>query len=628
MCKVVAEKHPKIAAQLSKSRNDEFQATTYEDLFRQVAALAGGLLEEGVSRGDRVGIICDNRREWIICDLAILSIGAIDVPRGCDSSIREISYILRTAECKSVIVESVEQLAVLSSIREELPFLELAVLIEGDAWEDSLFSPDADISVRTYAEIFRRGVEFTEKHPQRIGEEIEKGENSDTATILFTSGTTGEPKGVMLSHENFLHQVRCIPDIVSTTPGEICLSVLPIWHSFERIMEYVILSLGCTIAYSRPIGSIMLADFATLRPQWMAAVPRVWEGIKDGINRKFRTESVVIRMLYRFFLGVGSAHSYFYSMLRGLLPQYKKRLRTTDILYSVLPLCILTPIRAVGDLLIFDKIREKMGGRFLAGFSAGGSLSPAVSTFYSSLGLRLLNGYGLTESSPLLALQLQHAPVVETVGPPIADTAIRIVGEDSKEVHPGTKGLILARGPQVMQGYYGKPEETAKVLDSDGWLNTGDLGLLTYGGELVITGRVKDTIVLLGGENVEPMPIEQLLQTSDYIEQAVVLGQDRKFLGALIVPATDALAGYLESRRIPVPQDREWKDIPEVVRLITTEIQDRINRKNGFRYHERIFRFALLNKSFEADRELSHKLEVKRHVLKDFYRREIDDLFS
>lgn len=627
MVKNVSEHFPEVAAQLCKDHEDNFEPTSFRELFTEVRAFASGLAAMGVKRGERIGFISDNRKEWIICDLAILGIGAVDVPRGCDSSAQEISFILKTTECRTVIAENQEQLEKIASRRSDLLFLESIIVIDETVTIAAPDEFDGKVLIETYKSICQKGLEFQKDAPSYVDDEIDKGKSSDIATIIFTSGTTGDPKGVVLSHGNFLHQIRCIPSIVTTTPGQICLSILPIWHSFERIMEYVILGLGCAIAYSKPVGSIMLADFAAVRPHWMAAVPRVWESIKDGINRKFSTESAVVRGLFRFFLAIGSSHAFLLSMSRGLLPQYKRRSRFVDAVVSAIPLVLITPLKAFGSALIFVKIQKKLGGRFIAGLSAGGSLSPSVSAFFSALGIKLLNGYGLTESAPLISLQLQQATVPETVGSPIEETAVRIVDENQNDVLPGQKGLILARGPQVMQGYYESPANTKKVLSKDGWLNTGDQGLRTHGGELVITGRIKDTIVLLGGENVEPVPIEQILQSSEYIEHAVVLGQDRKFLAALIVPDAESLHAYLKEKVISEPPLGEWGNIPEVMNLFSDEIDARVSHKNGFKKHERIFRFVLLPNSFKVERELSHKLEVRRHLLDDLYQKEIEELF-
>ena len=296
-----ADAHPSVDAQVTRSAEQSYQARTYTELLQAVKQFSSGLLSAGISRGDRVGFICDNRYEWLVCDIGILSIGAIDVPRGCDSSAKEISYILKTVECRTAIVETAEQLEKIVGIVEDLPSLEHVIVIDWSDKDEISTTTGAPFQISSLDDIMINGAAQMKEHPDRIDDEIEKGTRDDTATIIFTSGTTGEPKGVMLSHENFLHQIRSIPDVISTQPAEINLSVLPIWHSFERIMEYVIIGLACTIAYSKPVGKIMLADFAALRPHWMAAVPRVWEGIQSGICAKFKSKGAFANTIFRFF---------------------------------------------------------------------------------------------------------------------------------------------------------------------------------------------------------------------------------------------------------------------------------------------------------------------------------------
>jgi long-chain acyl-CoA synthetase len=282
----------------------------------------------------------------------------------------------------------------------------------------------------------------------------------------------------------------------------------------------------------------------------------------------------------------------------------------------------------LGGLIVFKTVKNKLGGRFIAGISGGGALPSAVDRFFGAIGILILEGYGLTETAPVVGVRPQYAPVVGTVGPPLAGTELKIVDELGERLPPGSKGIIMVRGPSVMLGYYKRPELTAKVLGEDGWLDSGDLGMLTLNGELKITGRAKDTIVLRGGENVEPAPIEQKLAESEYISQAVIVGQDQKYLAALIVPDRDAIVAWAEENAVPIVDYEGLLQQPEVLDLVDYEVKELVSAKNGFKSFERVFRFALLAKPFEVGRELSAKQEVKRHAVAELYHKEIKRLFE
>jgi long-chain acyl-CoA synthetase len=299
-----------------------------------------------------------------------------------------------------------------------------------------------------------------------------------------------------------------------------------------------------------------------------------------------------------------------------------------EVLVAVLPFLLLYPLRALGDALVFRKIRARLGGRFVAGISGGGALPPAVDRFFQAANVLLLEGYGLTETAPVLAVRKQHGPVPGTVGPMLPDTEVRILNEQGDDLPPGHMGLIVVRGPQIMKGYYNQEDATARVILEGGWLDTGDLGMLTHRGELKITGRAKDTIVLLGGENVEPLPIEQKLLESDYVDQAVVLGQDQKYLAALLVPNEEQVKKYAADNAVPYLDYENLLQSPEIQELFSAEVNSLVSARNGFKGFERIFRFALLPKPFEVGKELSAKQEVKRHVVNDVYRKQIAELFT
>ena len=463
---------------------------------------------------------------------------------------------------------------------------------------------------------------------ESIEAEIKQGTIDDLATIIFTSGTTGEPKGVMLSHKNFLHEATRAPEALSNNPGEIWLTVLPVWHSFERVVQYIALNKASALAYSKPVGKIMLADCQKIRPIWMTSVPRIWEALRAGVYRNAAAGSPAKKALFTFFVSTALIHEKMKNLLLGRTPQFRRHFRPFDILISILPFLLLSPLRGLGNMLVFKKIKHMLGGRLRAGISGGGALPAAVDRFFSAAGVAIIEGYGLTEAAPVLAVRHTRHPVPETIGPPFP--GMEVVIRDpvtQKELPPGKKGVLYARGDQIMLGYYKKPEETAKIIDSEGWLNSGDIGLKTWKGEIKLTGRAKDTIVLLGGENVEPVPIEAKIRDSEYIDHAVVLGQDQKYLAALVVPNFERLEAYARENAVPYLDIESLVKLPEIRELIQTEITERVNRKTGFRWFEMILRSAVLSKPFESGVELSGKQDYKRHVIAEMYQKEIAAMF-
>ncbi len=618
---------PELVMQYSKDGDGRFQPTSYAELLEHVATFAAGLLELGLRRGDQIGLISDNRREWLISDLAIIGLGAADVPRGCDATDQELAYILSWSECAVAIVENDKQLAKLVARKREMPLLSTVVSFDPPSDGAAAAAKDAGLALIDFEAVYERGRARRTARPGEYEAEAAKGGASDVATIIYTSGTTGEPKGVMLSHRNFMHQVEVLPEIIDLKPGQIWLSVLPVWHSFERIVQYAIIGVHNSIAYSKPIGAVMLPDFQAIRPHWMASVPRIWESVKDGIYKNIRQAGGARKALFGFFVGVGKSFAYFKNMMLGRLPDFGNRSRILDAVVAAIPLLLLAPLRGLGEILVFKKIKTKLGGRFKAGVSGGGAMPASVDIFFDTIGVQILEGYGLTETAPVIGLRPQRKPVLGTVGPAIRGTEFRITDEAGIDVGRCRKGVVHVRGPQVMLGYYKKPELTAKVLSDDGWLNTGDLGMLTRQGFLKLTGRAKDTIVLRGGENVEPLPIEQRICDSPYVKQAVVLGQDQRFLAALIVPDQDAVIAWAKDTTVPIVDYEALLAQPEVRELFDYEIGQAVNQKTGFKSFERIFRFELLPEPFEVGRELSAKQEIKRHVVAELYKQRIARMF-
>jgi len=615
-----------LIVQWSKDQAGEFQPIAWKQLYAEVENFAAGLLSLGVERGDHIGMISDNMKEWLWSDLAILSIGAADVPRGSDSMAPEIQYILDHAECGVTIVENESQLEKIMSIKKSLRGLKsLIVLDPGFKKSESKMQ---GVTVWTFKEVQEQGRQYLKKHPGCIEEEIAKGKAEDLATLIYTSGTTGEPKGVMLTHSNYMHQIPTPLKHIDIDKGDIFLSVLPIWHSYERAISYVAIFAGCSIAYSKLVAQVMVEDMGKIKPQIFPSVPRIWEAVKRGIIRNIESSSSVKKALAYFFIGVGTVHSKLKVRLRGLRPRFTKSSRFVDALISFLPFLLLSPLNALGQMLVFKKIKHRLGGKFKFGVSGAGALPPHVDEFFAAAGILLLEGYGLTETSPIVSVRQSYHPVPGTIGPPLEQVEVKVLGKDGSELPPGEKGVLYVRGPNVMKGYYKKPDLTAQAITKDGWLDTGDLAMLTHDGEIKIMGRAKETVVLLGGENVEPGPIEDTITESDYVDQVMVVGQDQRYLAALVVPSFETLKDFAEEYGIPFGKVEDLVDNQDVYKLIMEEIDSRVGPKRGFKLFERVNKVRLLARPFEKGKEMTHTLKLKRDVIYKQYDREIKELFE
>ncbi len=628
MLKEITLQYPNVAAQYAKDEEGNFQPVTYKQLLDISYHFGGGLLSLGTVRGEHVGLLADNRKEWLQADMGIMGIGAVDVPRGCDATERELRFIFSTAECKTIVVENEAQILKVLGFKDALPNLCRFISFDAVQEETKAKSKEAGVEVLQFEEVLQLGTEYCQQNPNKIDEELDKGTSDDLACLIFTSGTTGEPKGVMLTHGNFLAQLEDLKVRIYLHPGERCLSVLPVWHAFERLCEYVVLCQAGGLCYSKPIGSILLADFQKINPHMLPAVPRVFEAVYEGVNRTMRKTGGVVYALFKFFVAVAKLQSKIHRRLFRQTARFKNDYLLLSWIVLFIPWVLLYPLKALGGVIIFKKIRAKLGNNFRGGVSGGGALPPQIDEFFWAIGVNLVEGYGLTETAPVVSVRPFSAPVFGTIGRPLKDVQVRIVDENGNVLPKCQKGTVQVKGPTVMKGYYKRDDLTAKVIDKDGWFDTGDIGLLTLGGELVLRGRIKDTIVLRGGENVEPLSIEMRLNNSRFIAQSMVVGQDQRFLAALIVPSEEEIVGYAQEQQIPYNTYSELLKTQEIKKLIDTEIQTAISAKNGFRLFEKVSRFALLEKPFVVGETLSAKQEIMRHKISELYEKEITELFK
>jgi long-chain acyl-CoA synthetase len=620
----IQNKYPDLNAQYYReSKTQPFISRRFADFYQDSLDFGAGLLSLCLKKAEPVGILSDNRREWSVADIGIQACGSADVPRGRDVSDAEISIIYGVTNCRFIIAERDIEVKRLIEAKAELQSLTTVIVIE-----DSSFSEISGLSILQFAQVIELGKEYRKKNPLIIENMVDDGQKDDVATIIFTSGTTGRPKGVPLTQANYLSHVSGGGQRMGTVPGDIWLTMLPVWHSFERIVQYIALGNGVGLAYSKPIGAIMMKDFADINPQYTTAVPRIWESVYNTIQKKMAAASPVKRGLFSFFVSVGGAYARLDNLYKGLTPSFKKRNRLFDKIVSAIPRLFLMPINALGKNVILKPIRGLFGTRLKAAVSGGGSLQKKIDLFFAAAGICLMEGYGLTEAGPVIAVRNLATLEAGTVGTPFPGMEVKLIDDDGKECPPGKMGLIFARSVQVMKGYYKDPEATAKVLSADGWLNTGDLGVMTHDHALAIVGRIKDTIVLSDGENIEPVPIEKHLAYSHFIDTAVVVGQDQKHLGALIVPDFASLTEYADQNGISYAGIEDLIQNPLIKALYRKEIDNEVGHHHGFKSFEHIHDFILLTKVFEVPRELSAKQELKRTEVNTLYAKEIKSIFS
>lgn len=574
---------------LQERHNAGWTTLSYSALGEAMAELGTGLISLGVRPGENIGLFINKGCNWLIGDFAILGSGGIDVPRGNDLALDELTYIANHAEVKIAITDmSPDTIPIL---KKEAPTIEY-IIYSGDK------TPPEVKGLITWEEVRLKGKELLSNGDKTFFDRAKTARGNDLATIVYTSGTTGRPKGVMLTHGNIAKNVGSVLKCIPIQPEERFLSLLPPYHMFERTVEYIALSSGATLIFSDPHH--FRKDLSAQQPNFIAGVPRLWEIFYQGVIDRFKKEK-------------------HYKLISLLLAASKNFIKSRRFRYL--------PLHLLADRLIYKTIRNNLGGKLRIAVSGGGSLPLHLDDFFEMIGVTLLNGYGLTETSPVLTIRRPEANIRGTVGRPIPETEIKILAGPDEPVPAGKTGIIWVKGPQVMQGYFKDKETTDKVL-KNGWLNTGDLGMLTPQGNLIITGRAKDTIVLLSGENVEPEPIEINLALSPFISQAMLVGQDRKYPGALIVPHIQAIKDYAHEHNIPYSDSNQLVRHPEIIQLIKNEIDRLHNKKESTGPWAKIIRFKLIPEEWTTQSGLlTFTLKKKRTAIAARFQEEIENLY-
>ena len=620
---------PELNIQFSKNTEGTFLPTTYKDFVNTMLDFSAGLLSIGEKEYSNIGLICDNRKEWLVCSMGIMATKSRDIPRGSEATVKDLSYILSFAECKTVVTENKILFNRILECKNELPALQNIIIINPS--DSDLSNPKATgLNIFSYDEILSKGNNFRQNNPNKIEEIMLSGTEDDSATIIFTSGTTGTPKGVELTHKNFLCQVEDISKRLPLKQGNKALCMLPVWHVYERELEYFLLYVGVALCYSKPAISMLLADMKKVSPQFMATVPRIWDGIYNAINKNIKSTKKGAGIFFTIFTWAATS----LKSLRNIIYNRCKYFRKRTIFYHIfskflyIPVIFLYPLKWIGDMFYFQRVRNMLGGKFQIGMSGGGSLPLKLDKFFNSIGIRLVEGYGLTETAPICCIRNAKRPILGTIGKIMPYCQAKVVHRNGIECKPGEKGVLYIKGPNVMKGYYKQPELTAEVISEGEWFNTGDLVIKTYNGEIIVKGRQKDTIVLRSGENVEPLPIEDKLSESIYISQAVVVGQDENCLGALIIPDLDNICQYAKQQNINFSDKKQLLKDEEIKKLIYKEMERLINTKNGFKPFEKIGKFVFLDKPFEVGVELSPKQGIIRYKINELYKAKISLMYA
>ena len=558
--------------QFLRRRDTGWESIPAERALADVESLGLGLRHLGIRRGDRVALLSENRYEWVVSDLAIMGFGAVTVPVYSTLTAEQCRHILADAGARAVILSDAAQLAKVRTIQRDLPGLEFIIPMEPQ--------PAGGPLDRSWEQVTGAGARARAADPLLFQGEADLTKPDDLATVIYTSGTTGEPKGAMLSHANISGNAEAALKVVELNPSDVNLSFLPFSHIFERMAGlYTMMAAGVTTAFARSIDTVA-ADAAEVRPTIITGVPRFFEKVRTRVLENARTQPLLRQGIFYWALGEGLRRSRAYLARRPHV----------------------APLAGLADHLVWEKVRARMGGRLRLCFSGGAPLHPMVLEFFVAMGIRVIEGYGLTETSPVICLNPPDRVKPGSVGPPVPGVEVRI----------GEEGEILTRGPHIMLGYWKNDEATVQAMRG-GWFHTGDVGYLDAEGYLFITDRLKDLLVTARGKNVAPQPLEARLKASKWVTEAVLIGDGRPCIVALIVPNLERLEATARRHGWPFASRRELLARPEVLGIV----QRRVDRLNAtLAPFEQIKRFALLDHELTQEGgELTPTLKVRRRVI-------------
>lgn len=602
------EKSDKTAFAFKPRPDDAYKTLTWDEVKDDVTAVASYLIEFGIKKGDRVAILSENRYEWAVVDLAIQMVGAINVSLYTTLPAGQCEYILKNSEAKLFFVSTGIQLKKAVEVFKNCKDLKHVVAFDEPKVEKLL----DEKYVSLFDTICAEGSKVEPKHKETLIKRAVEVKPEDVATLIYTSGTTGKPKGAMLTQRNIVSNVKAAHDAISISDQDRCLSFLPLCHSFERTGGYyAMMAGGAEIYYAESVDTVA-KNMLEAHPTIVVSVPRLFEKIFNLVNKNVQEGSAVQQKIFSWALDVGERY---WKGERGLVSVQKK----------------------LADRLVFEKLRQRTGGRIRFFVSGGAALPAEIGAFFMSAGLNILEGYGLTETSPVMCCNRYGEEEMGTVGKVINGVTVgiqnlednRIIAEISGEDYPtdltSEPGEILNRGPNTMKGYWKNEEATKEMIDDDGWLHTGDVGRFVNG-RLQITDRIKHMIVNAGGKNIYPGPIEDLFKTSPWIDQLVVVGEKKSFMAALIVPDFEALEKHAKQNNISYDDMEDLISKEAIRNIFSKEIR---SFSKELASHEKIRDFRLIANEFTVETgELTPTLKVKRRIIEDKYSKLIKDIFS
>lgn len=590
------------------STDDPYESITWNEAAGDIHTLAAYLARHGIEAGDRVAILSENRYEWAVFDLALQLIGGVNVSLYTSLPAGQVKYILQNSEAKMFFVSTGIQLKKAREVFDDCEHLNRIIAFDQPNIESYLDRP----GVMLFEEVMAEGLKLYPELEQEIYERSKAVAPEDLATLIYTSGTTGQPKGAMLTHRNIVSNVKAAHQMIRITEEDRCLSFLPLCHSFERTAgHYAMMAAGAEIYYAESVDTVA-KNMTEAQPTIIISVPRLFEKIYNLVKKSVEEGTAIKQKIFEWAQSVGQKYA---DGERGWVSIRKK----------------------LADKLVFDKLKERTGGRIRFFVSGGAALPPEIGNFFMGAGLHIIEGYGLTETSPIMCCNTLGDERMGTVGKVLPGVTVaiqrledsKIVAEVSGEDYPtdqsSEQGEILCRGPNVMEGYWKNDRATREMIDEDGFLHTGDVGRFNEG-NLQITDRIKHMIVNAGGKNIYPGPIEDLFKTSKWIDQLMIVGERRTYMAALIVPDFEALEAFARQGELHYESTEELIAKEEVQNIYRREIRD---HSRELASHEKVRDFRLVPNEFTVETgELTPTLKIKRRIVEDKYDYLIEDIFD